>query len=400
MVLSVLYVGMLPPFEGGSAISMSEILRGLAARGHTVRAVAPITPETMAQGVAFAEAYPSIALTRYLVPWFNSGPDRPEPEPYCAAHTAQLERLLPVLFDQERPDVILLGRETFAWYVTEQFHEWGIPIVQRLAGSTINGLLAGTFPEPQASQMRRVLRKAHARVAAGRQLALAAERLGIGTVSAIPTGIDLDRFQPRAKDPALLQRLDIAPESVVVAHASNLKSVKRPLDLVHSAATILATAPNVVYLVVGHGPLRQAMEDACRDAGLTGRFRFVGWRPYEQMHDYVNLADMVVSPSEMEGLSRAYLETQACGRVLIASDIPAACEIVRHGETGLLFPCGDVDALSEATLVAARDPALRAAIGRKARRQAETRSIADTVADYERVLTHVARQARLGAPSA
>jgi hypothetical protein len=50
--------------------------------------------------------------------------------------------------------------------------------------------------------------------------------------------------------------------------------------------------------------------------------------------------------------------------------------------------------------VAARDPALRAAIGRKARRQAETRSIADTVADYERVLTHVARQARLGAPSA
>lgn len=392
MALSVLYVGMLPPFEGGSAFSMSEVLTGLAARGHAVHAVAPITQETMAQGLAFARMHPSIPVTWYPVPWFLSTPSRPEPEAYRADQAAHLDHLLPGLLDQKRPDVLLIGRESFAWYVTDLVRSRGIPVVQRLAGSTTTGLLAGTFHEPQASQMLGALRQAHARVAPGRQLAIAGERLGIGGVQVVATGVNLDRFRPCEKDPALLRQLDVAPESVIVAHVSNLKPSKRPLDLVHSAAATLAREPSLLYLVVGGGALRAAMEAACLEAGIISRFRFVGWRPYEEVHRYFHLADMVVMPSESEGLSRAYLETQACGRVLVASDIPAAREVVRHGETGLLFPCGDGGALSEVTLMAARDPALRGAIGQRARQQA--RSVADTVAGYERLLSEVARRRR------
>jgi glycosyltransferase involved in cell wall biosynthesis len=76
--------------------------------------------------------------------------------------------------------------------------------------------------------------------------------------------------------------------------------------------------------------------------------------------------------------------------VLIASDIAPAREVVRHGQTGLLFPGEDNGALSDLILMAARDPALRRAIGARARRQAQTRSVADTVAGYEALLTDVA----------
>ena len=390
MTLRILYVGLLPPHEGGVSLSGCEILAGLAARGHTVHAVVPITPAMTAREAAFARAWPGISVVRYPLSGIPSTPDEPDPEWYRAAQTVHLDRLLPAAIHRDRPDAILIGRESFAPYVADVARARGIPVLQRLAGGVTNGLLGGRFPEPLASQMRAALRQARARVSPGRELALAAERLDIGDVLLIRTGVDLDRFQPREKDPALLRELDITRESVVVAHMSNLKALKRPLDLVRAAAQTVDREERLVFLVVGDGALRGAMEAASREAGIARRFRFVGWRSYDEMPRYFNLADLVAMPSESEGLSRVYLETQACGRVLIASDIAPAREVVRHGETGLLFPGEDLGRLSDLILMAARDPALRRAIGARARRQAETRSVADTAAGYEAVLTEVA----------
>lgn len=393
--MNLVYVGVLPPHTGGSAISMAEILTGLAGRGHTVRAVSPITAEAMAQGDAFAEASPGISLTRYLVPWFHTGPDRPEPPSYRAAQTAHLERLVPPLFGREGSDLLLIGRESFAWCVTDRVRRLGIPVVQRLGGSTTAGLLAGRFPEPQASEMRAALRRAHIRIAVGRELACAARRLDIGDILAIPTGVDLDRFRPCAKDPALLRQLELDPDSVIAAHVSNLTAMKRSMDFVQAAVATATREPRLAYLVVGDGALRDTMEASCRAAGIAHRFRFVGWRAYEEMPRYFALADMVVMPSESEGLARTYLETQASGRVLVASDIPPAREVVRHLETGLVFPRGDVGALSQAMLTIASDPALRRSIGDAARHRAEARSMADMLTDYEQVLTQATARSRL-----
>jgi glycosyltransferase involved in cell wall biosynthesis len=390
MALRILYVGLLPPHEGGASLSSCEILAGLAARGHTVHALTPITPAMTAREAAFARAWPGISTVRYPIPEIPSTPDEPDPEWYRAAQTVHLDRLLPAAIRRHHPGAILIGRESFAPYVADVARARGIPVVQRLAGAGTNGLLGGRFPEPLASEMRAALRQAQARVSPGRELAVAAGRLDIGDVLLIRTGVDLDRFQPREKDPALLRELDITRESIVVAHMSNLKALKRPLDLVRAAGATVATEKSLVFLVVGDGALRGAMEAACREAGIARHFRFVGWRSYDEMPRYFNLADMVAMPSESEGLARAYLETQACGRVLIASDIAPAREVVRHGQTGLLFPGEDNGALSDLILMAARDPALRRAIGARARRQAQTRSVADTVAGYEALLTDVA----------
>jgi L-malate glycosyltransferase len=78
-----------------------------------------------------------------------------------------------------------------------------------------------------------------------------------------------------------------------------------------------------------------------------------------RMPDYINLADGVLMPSEREGQSLVYLETQACGRVLIASDIPPAREIIVQGQTGLLFRLGDVADFAAKILMTARERRLR-----------------------------------------
>lgn len=143
---------------------------------------------------------------------------------------------------------------------------------------------------------------------------------------------------------------------------------------------------------MGDGPLRGAIDETCRQKQISERFRLVGWVYYNRMPGYINLADIVVMPSEAEGLSRVYLETQACARLLLASDIPPAREVVEDGETGFLFRKGDINDLTAKTLLAAAEPELRAEIGRKARERVRAHDLKDAVTAYAHTLDEVVQR--------
>lgn len=390
--MRILYVGTLPPYPGGAAISCLQILAGLATRGHSVTALTPITAETGREGRAFDATHPGLAITRFPVPYFTSSQLRPEPDEYRASVAGHLGRLLPSTIAESRPDVVFVGRETFAWAAPDIAHAHGVPVLQRLAGTMTHALLEGRYPAPLAGELRAKLCRIEAIVTPARHLAEGVTRLGLEGVHVIPTAVDLAHFRPAPRDQDLARRLSIARDDVVVAHVSTLKSVKRARDVITSAAVTLARDQRLVYLIVGDGEMRPELEDASRELGLADRFRFAGWRPYEEMPGYLCLADMVVMPSESEGLARVYLETQACGRVLIASDVPAAREVVQDGRTGLLFARGDVAALAATTLHAVRHPELRVSIGRKGREQAEGHSLAQMLDAYAALLAQVAQR--------
>jgi glycosyltransferase involved in cell wall biosynthesis len=218
-------------------------------------------------------------------------------------------------------------------------------------------------------------------------------------VTVIPNGIDLDRFAPGTRDPALLAALMIPDHHRVILHASKLEPGKRAQDIVDSAERVLARHGDVIYLIAGDGPCREPLEEACRRMGLGDRFRFVGWIDHRQMPRYLNLADAVLMPSEAETQALVYLETQACARLLVASDIPAAREVVTDGETGLLFRRGDIDDLAATTLHALGDPRLRGRIGRAARRRVARHRLDLMTTRYEDLLRRLARRPRRGPPA-
>jgi phosphatidyl-myo-inositol alpha-mannosyltransferase len=95
-------------------------------------------------------------------------------------------------------------------------------------------------------------------------------------------------------------------------------------------------------------------------------------------------------PSESEALAMLYLETQACERVLIASDIAAAREVIDDGETGILFRKGDVADLTAKILSVVGNRALRTEIGKKARQAAMSHSIDRFVTAYELMIRELA----------
>jgi glycosyltransferase involved in cell wall biosynthesis len=73
------------------------------------------------------------------------------------------------------------------------------------------------------------------------------------------------------------------------------------------------------------------------------------------------------------------MEAAACGRAMIASDVPGCREIVIHEETGLLFPFDDAPALADAMARLAADPQLRARYAAAARRRVVERFAADII---------------------
>jgi len=100
---------------------------------------------------------------------------------------------------------------------------------------------------------------------------------------------------------------------------------------------------------------------------------------------------IAVLPSRREGLPLSLLEAAACGRAMIASDVPGCREVVINGQTGLLFPVDDAVALADAMAQLAADPQLRAHCAAAARKRVVEEFAADiigrqTVALYQRAL--------------
>ncbi len=393
--LRILYVGTLPPHRGGSAISAAGLLAGLVNLGHAVHALAPVTPETWAAARSFEGANSGMVVTRFEVPFFEINPYTPAEDGYRQHQRDRVQAVLAGLIGRVRPDLLFVGRETFAWDVPKVAEVHRLPALLRIAGGTLIGLAWGAYPTPLARGLLSELARMRLLTAPSEHLVRTARQLGLGNVVLIPNAVDLRLFALTGDSRALRRALEIQDEDVVVVHASNLKPVKRPFDIARSAALAIRRDARLVYVIVGDGPLRGALEEACRDEGIHERFRFVGWVEYERMPDYLRLADIVIMPSEAEGMSRVYLEAQACGRVLVASDIPPAREVVMDGDTGLLFPLGNIDGLASRTLEAAGDPALRAHIGQRARTRVQAHALQDAVTRYAAWMEHLVAESEM-----
>jgi len=370
----------------------SQLIAKLSELGHKVRAVAPSADGVCQSSDKFVREHPEIEVARYRVPYYQISPYSDFSDEFRKSEGEQIRDLFTALVVQEPPDIVIIGRESFAWHVPEMANRLSIPSILLIHGPTTKFILDRIFPEALGKKLLGEYRKADRIILLAKHSMSIFEQLGFENITLIPNAVDLSRFRPEPKDVTLLEELETGDDEVVVSHLSNLKALKRPLDIVNSAEKCLRCNSNFVYVIVGDGPLRRDMEDACKEKQISEKFRFVGWMDHSRVPDYINLSDIVVMPSEIETQALVYLETQACGRLLLASDIPGAREVISDGETGLLFRKGDIDDLTEKMLLAAADSGLRAEIGLKARERAQSHSLDDATAVYVSTLQEVIRQ--------
>jgi glycosyltransferase involved in cell wall biosynthesis len=163
------------------------------------------------------------------------------------------------------------------------------------------------------------------------------------------------------------RRLGLPDDVPVLGSVGRLAEQKGQADLIRALPQIRAAAPGAILLIAGDGPLRAALEDEARGAGVADAVRLLGHRP--DVATVLAALDLFVLPSLWEGLPLALLEAMAMALPVVATRAVGIVETVNDGVDGLLVPCRDAAGIARAASRVLRDPALAARLGAAGRRK-------------------------------
>jgi glycosyltransferase involved in cell wall biosynthesis len=276
-------------------------------------------------------------------------------------------------FRRLRPDVVhthsskagIVGRAA-AW-------KEGVPAVVH----TIHGLPFGPFESAAKNRLyialeRWAARRCHAIVSVCDAMTDQALAAGVGRpeqFSTVYSGMDADAFlnPPRPRD-QVRRELGLAPEHVAFATVARLFELKGHDDLIAVAPAVLRANPNVRFVWIGDGILRDRLIADLEAKGIRDAFLLTGLVEPGRIPELLAASDAVIHPSLREGLARVLPQSLLVGRPAISYDVDGAREVVTP-ETGVLLPPRDLDGLTQAVIRLAADPTLRERLGGEGRRR-------------------------------
>lgn len=184
----------------------------------------------------------------------------------------------------------------------------------------------------------------------------------------------------RARVPETAERLIIVPNATPVPrlpHAGGGESVhilflgrvesRKGVPELCAALGGLAALPGWRATIAGDGEVDKLRRDL-KELGLAERVAVPGWQGEDDVARLLSTADILTLPSHSENLPIAVIEAMAAGLAIVTTPVGATPDIVSDGETGLLVPPGDVEALRQALAKLIETPALRRELGEATRR--------------------------------
>lgn len=251
--------------------------------------------------------------------------------------------------------------------------------------NTVHGYL---FDDQTPARKRQILLKAEQLTAGCTDLLLAMNRWDYDTalrrhlgkaVRLIPgMGVDFSRFSAGTEGRrALREQLGFGQEDFLFVYAAEFSKRKNQGDLIRA----LALVPEQVKLLLpGEGQLRDDCMALAQALGVSHRVVFPG--QIREMAPWYGAADGAVSSSRSEGLPFNLMESMYVGLPVLASEVKGHTDLITNGETGLLYPYGDIKGCAAGMNLLYQDRALGARLARNAQ---------DAVKQYdlERVLPQV-----------
>jgi glycosyltransferase involved in cell wall biosynthesis len=184
-------------------------------------------------------------------------------------------------------------------------------------------------------------------------------------VTVVCNAVDLDRYPAPIDRAKVRAGLGFGPSAHLMTMVGTFKRQKGHRFLVGAAAVLLPRFPTLHILLVGDGELADQVRTQVRAAGLSDHIHFLGSR--RDVPELLSASDSFVLPSLWEGLPVALTEAMASGLPVVATEVSGTSQMVIDGESGLLVPPGDEEALAEAMHRLLSDPALASEIARSGR---------------------------------
>ncbi|WP_114971963.1 TIGR04063 family PEP-CTERM/XrtA system glycosyltransferase [Rhodoferax ferrireducens] len=318
----------------------------------------------------------------------------------------QLERRLQQVAEQLRPNIIHAHSPVLnALPALRVGKRLGIPVVYEVRafwedaavdhGTTSEGSLRYDLTHWLET---RALKRAHHvfTICEGLRSDIVARGIPVAKVTVISNAVDIESFEPGGQPDAALKAQLGQQDASVIGFIGSFYAYEG-LDLLLDALPgILVQRPDVRVLLVGGGPQDAALKAQAQRLGVADKVVFTGRVPHDQVQRYYDLVDVLVYPRHSMRLTELVtplkpLEAMAQGRLLVASDVGGHKELIRHGETGMLFKAGSADALTQTVFdllaAQARWPAMREA----GRRFVEAeRNWTNSVANYAKAYSALA----------
>lgn len=137
---------------------------------------------------------------------------------------------------------------------------------------------------------------------------------------------------------------NIPESSSVLLFCAKLQAWKRPQDALEAFSQ--ANVQNSFLVFAGDGVMRKELESKSEALGIKDKVRFLGFVNQSKLPSVYRSANLFILPSEYEPFGVVVNEAMLCGCPAIVSDkVGAGYDLIRHGETGFVYPCGDIDAL-------------------------------------------------------
>ncbi len=343
------------PMHSGYTFRTRAILRAQLAKGWDVRGltgrrhVAAGPQEELVDGLHFhrtpGEAAGGNALLRE---WRD-----------IAAHADAIESLV----RQWRPDIIHAHSPVLNAMAAQRVaRRHGIPLIYEIRAfweDAAVGNGTGTEGSPRYWLTRQL--ETHAVRAAdavaviceGLRSDLVARGIDSSKITVSPNGVDLDQFgAPVPRDPALTAKLGLEGADVV-GFIGSFYDYEGLDDLIAAMPRLVRARPRAKLLLVGGGPMEQALRDQALASPFTDHIVFVGRVPHDQVEHYYAQVDVLAYPRKAMRLTDLVtplkpLEAMAQGRLVAASSVGGHRELIEDGVTGTLFAPDDPAAIAQA----------------------------------------------------
>lgn len=213
----------------------------------------------------------------------------------------------------------------------------------------------------------------------------------------VPNGVDPEMFKPL--DMKKCQKeLRLNEINYYVCFIGNLAPWQGIEYLIQAAPIILKEIPDIKFLIVGYGPIKENLINLAIKNNVVTSYIFIGAIPYEEVVSYINASDVCVAPFTESrnikiGLSPLKIyEYAACEKPIVTSKIPNL-EFIEEVNAGILIQPGNIDELAQAIVKILRNPELRLQMGRNGRKYViENYNWISISKKFERVLTDVIEQ--------
>ncbi len=187
-------------------------------------------------------------------------------------------------------------------------------------------------------------------------------------ITTILNGVDLEEYSTSFESDHIRKELGLEGKRIIVA-VGRLVPQKGHVYLIRAAKLLIEDFPNLVFLIIGDGPLLDTLESEIRENELEGVVRLLGSR--SDIPEILSCSEIYVMPSLYEGLSISLLETMASEKPIVTTNVNGIQGVIEDGYNGLLVSPKKEAELARALSLLLKDPQMAAKLARMARKTVE-----------------------------